>query len=117
MTGIAEERDRILALLSLTDDPAVRDTDAVPTAEDVGAADALGLDWPDGEAHVSVYLFGDYADAAAAQERLRGYGAQTGLTVETAVNGDLLLWAVAPGGDDDAVGRIDGLAGSFSGRE
>ena len=115
MTGIAEERDRILALLRLTD--GVRAADAVPTAEDVGAADALGLDWPDGQAHVSVYLFADYADAAAAQERLRGYAAQTGLSVETAVNGDLLLWAVAPGDDDQALARIDGLAGSFSGRE
>ena len=115
MTGIAEERDRILALLRLTD--GVQDTDAVPTAEDVGAADALGLDWPDEQAHVSVYLFSDYTDAAAAQERLRGYAAQTDLTVETAVNGDLLLWAVAPGDDDHAQARIDGLAGSFSGRE
>ncbi|KQR11711.1 hypothetical protein [Cellulomonas sp. Leaf334] len=117
MTGIAEERDRILALLRLTDDPAVRETDPVPSAEDVGAADALGLDWPDEQAHVSVYLFADYDDAVAAQERLRGYGAQTDLTTETAVNGDLLLWAVAPGDDDDALARIDGLAGSFSGRE
>ena len=115
MTGIAGERDRILALLGLAD--GVQDTDAVPPAEDVGAADALGLDWPDEQAHVSVYLFSDYADAAAAQERLRGYAAQTGLTVETAVNGDLLLWAVAPGDDEKALARIDGLAGSFSGRE
>ena len=117
MTGIAGERDRILALLGLTDDQVVRDTDPVPTAEDVGAADALGLDWPDGQAHVSVYLFSDYADAAAAQERLRGYATQTDLTVETAVNGDLLLWAVAPVDDDAAVARVDGLGGSFSGRE
>jgi len=117
MTGIAGERDRILALLSLTDDPTVRETDAVPTAEDVGASDALGLDWPDEQAHVSVYLFAAYADAAAAQERLQGYGAQTGLTVETAINGDLLLWAVAPRDDDRALARVDGLAGSFSGRE
>ena len=115
MTGIAGERDRILALLGLPD--GIQDTDAVPTAEDVGAADALGLDWPDEQAHVSVYLFSDYTDAAAAQERLRGYAAQTDLTVETAVNGDLLLWAVAPGDDDHAQARIDGLAGSFSGRE
>ena len=115
MTGIAGERDRILALLGLPD--GVQDADAVPTAEDVGAADALGLDWPDEQAHVSVYLFSDYADAAAAQERLRGYAAQTDLTVETAVNGDLLLWAVAPTDDDRALARIDGLAGSFTGRE
>lgn len=115
MTGIAGERDRILALLGQPD--GVQDTDAVPAAQDVGAADALGLDWPDEQAHVSVYLFADYADAAAAQERLRGYAAQSDLTVETAVNGDLLLWAVAPGDDEGARARIDGLAGSFSGRE
>lgn len=117
MTGIAGERDRILALLGLTNDRDVRDTDAVPAGEDLGAGDALGLDWPDGQAHVSVYLFSDYADAAAAQERLRGYAGQTDLTVETAVNGDLLLWAVAPADDAAAVARIDGLGGSFSGRE
>ncbi|GEK22985.1 hypothetical protein [Cellulomonas xylanilytica] len=117
MTGIAEKRRRILTLLRLTDDHAVRDTDAVPTAEDVGAADALGLDWPDGQAHVSVYLFPGYDEAAAAQERLQGYGAQTDLFVETAVNGGLLLWAVAPRDDEADRARIDGLAGTFSGRE
>jgi hypothetical protein len=117
VTGIAEKRDRILRLLRLADDPAVRDTDAVPTAEDLGAADALGLDWPDGQAHVSVYLFAGYADAAQAQERLQAYAAQTDLTVETAVNGGLLLWAVAPRDDDGSLARIDGLASSFAGRE
>ena len=117
MTGIDAERERILALLDLLDDPDVRDTEAVPAADDVGAADALGLDWADEEAHVSVYLFAGYAQAAQAQERLRGYSAQTDLTVETAVNGSLLLWAAAPGGDDRARARIDGLASSFAGRE
>ena len=116
MTGIAGERDRILALLGLPT-TASRTPTRSRRREDVGAADALGLDWPDEQAHVSVYLFADYADAAAAQERLRGYAAQSDLTVETAVNGDLLLWAVAPGDDEAAQARIDGLAGSFSGRE
>jgi hypothetical protein len=117
MTAIDAERDRILALLGLHDDADVREVDAVPAAADLGATDSLGLDWAGEEAHVSVYLFGGYAEAAQAQERLRGYSGQTDLTVETAVNGSLLLWAAAPGDDDRALARIDGLASSFAGRE
>lgn len=114
---IADEHDRILALLGLRNDPAVRETDAVPDADDLGAIGGLGLDWPGEEAHVSVYLFDGYTDAAQAQERLRAYAAETDLTVETTVNGGLLLWAVAPGGDEVAAARIDGLASSFAGDE
>ena len=117
MTAIDAERERILALLGLLDDSDVRDVEAVPAAEDLGAADSLGLDWAGEEAHVSVYLFAGYAEAAQAQERLRGYSAQTDLAVETAVNGSLLLWAAAPGDDQRARARIDGLASSFAGRE
>ena len=115
MTGIAGERDRILALLA----PARRrpghrrgpDGRGRRCRRRAGARLARRAG-----ARLGVPVLG-YADAAAAQERLRGYAAQTGLTVETAVNGDLLLWAVAPGDDEKALARIDGLAGSFSGRE
>ena len=117
MTGMTAQRGRILALLRLTDDPDLKETDAVPTAEDVDAVDAIAFDWAGEQAHITVYEFDDYADASQAQERLQAYAAQTGLVVATTVNGDLLLWATAPGGDERALGRIEGLASSFAGRE
>lgn len=117
MTRMPAQRGRILALLRLTDDPDVRETDAVPTAEDLDAVGAIAFDWDGEQAHISVYEFDDYAEAAEAQERLQGYAAQTDLAVATTVNGDLLLWATAPNGDAGALRRIDGLASSFAGRE
>jgi len=117
MTRMTAQRGRILALLRLTDDPDVKETDAVPTAEDLDAVDAIGFDWDGEQAHISVYEFDDYAEAAEAQERLQGYAEQTDLVVATTINGDLLLWATAPSEDEQARRRIDGLAGSFAGRE
>jgi hypothetical protein len=117
MTGIADQHDRILALLRLRDDREVRQSDPVPDAEDIGALDGLGLDWPGEEAHVSVYLFDGYAAAAEAQARLRGYAAEADLTAETTINGGLLLWAVAPSADERANERIRGLKSRFAGKE
>ncbi len=117
MARMTAHRSRILALLRLTNDPDVQEADAVPTAEDLDALDAIGFDWDGEQAHISVYEFDDYDDAVEAQERLQGYAAQTDLAVVTTVNGDLLLWATAPNDDEGALRRIDGLASSFAGRE
>jgi len=117
MTSLTDQRGRVLALLGLTHDADLQETDPVPTAEDVDALDAIAFDWDGEQAHVTVYEFEDYDDATQAQQQLQGFAAQTGLAVVTTVNGDLLLWATAPGDDDRARARIDGLAESFAGRE
>lgn len=117
MSSLTDQRSRVLALLGLTQDPDVQQTDPVPTAEDVDALDAIAFDWPGEQAHVTVLEFDDYDEAEAAQQQLRGLAGQTDLVVETTVNGDLLLWATAPADDARARARIDGLAQSFAGRE
>lgn len=117
MTSITAQRDRILALLDLTDDAELRETDPVPTAEDVDAVDAIAFDWDGEQAHITVFEFDGYDDAAAAQQQLQGFAEQTDLAVVTTLNGGLLLWATAPGDDPAARARIDGLASSFAGRE
>ncbi|MCV2395227.1 hypothetical protein OEB99_12990 [Actinotalea sp. M2MS4P-6] len=117
MTGMDAHRDRILALLGLADDPELRVADAVPAAEDVDAVDAIGFDWPGEQAHITVYAFDDYFQASDAQERLLGYARLTDLDVQTTVNGDLLLWAVAPNADERARRRIADLASEFAGEE
>lgn len=117
MTSLTAQRSRILALLGLTGDTDVRETDPVPTAEDVDAAEAIAFDWPGEQAHVTVYDFEDYEDADAAQQQLRTLAGGTDLEVRTTVNGALLLWATAPAGDATALARIDGLPSRFAGRE
>lgn len=117
MNSLTDQRGRVLALLGLTDDADLQEADPVPTAEDVDALDAIAFDWPGEQAHVTVLEFEDYDEAEAAQEQLRGLAGQTDLVVETTVNGDLLLWATAPGDDARARARIGGLAQSFAGRE
>ncbi len=116
MTRMTAQRGRILALLRLTDDPDVKESDAVPTAEDLDAVGAIAFDWEGEQAHVSVYELDGYDEAAEAHARLQDDAAQTDLAVATTVNGDLLLWATAPNGDEAARRRIDGLASSFASR-
>lgn len=115
MSEIAEHLDRIRALLDLGGDEV--EVPAEPTADEVGALDAVSYRWPDVAASVNVYLFSGYDDADAAESELLDGTDRDLIHVVSTVNGSLLLWAMAPADDEDGKARIAGLASGFAGRE
>jgi len=114
LSEIAEHLGRIRALLALEGEVEVPPE---PTAEEVGARDAVSYRWPDVAASVNVYLFDDYADADTAQAGLLAGTDRDLIEVVSTVNGPLLLWAMAPADDEDGKAHIEGLNGRFAGRE
>jgi hypothetical protein len=87
-----------------------------PPAEELGAADALSLRWVNNSVVATVYLFDSYDDASDMEDRLSADVPES-VQSKSTVNGSLLLWATADGGDEDARRTLKTLVSAFAGRE
>lgn len=114
--AISEQR-RVTALLGLTGDTDAVEVEASPTGESLDALETVAYSWPGHGAQANVYVFDGYSAAAAALRALNAAVDREIVTVESTVNGGLLLWATAEIGDEWSQTRIDGMAQRFAGRE
>lgn len=117
MDSTHPSRPRIQVLLDLKGRPGAVERAPSPSAKELSAESALSYGWPPSSAHARVYEFDSYREASAAQKALLQAADRTRLSIETTVNGSLLLWATAR--SDDAAGQahLEGLAGHFAGEE
>ena len=114
--------DRLEQLASIVRrDRSARPIDPQPSADDLGAAEGLGLEFPDGS-HVGLYRFETWTEAADAAAQLDEAveGLDDGVLRETATNGSILFVGSVPVVDPDDLGPMFSLAelvSAFAGEE
>ncbi|RKG90775.1 hypothetical protein D7W82_02575 [Corallococcus sp. CA049B] len=95
---------------------AVVPAEPVPAVQELGALAGFGQAWTSCSARASVYLFDGYAEASAAEVRLKKQVPE-GKQGSGTVNGDWLIWATADAKDEAGRDVIERVVSSFAGEE
>ena len=90
---------------------------ASPRPEDIGAVTGFGLAMADPQLQASVFLFDAWGQGRDAGRALQEMTDGDGYRAATALNGALMLFAVADADDPASVAALDQLIGAFSGME
>jgi len=109
-----EQRVRILSLLGIAPGDAAESDEIDPTADSIGALDAIGFTLPGIPIPVVVYHFSDQESAFEAKATL---ASSQPVFHRATVNGTLLLWAHNDTEDRDITREIMRLGSRFAGEE